>query len=94
VLDIQASKTIGLVVQTGCQYFAPISFPDVIEAGLRVARVGNSSVRYEIGLFRGASEIACAQGHFVHVYVSRETGRPVPLHEKLLAALERIRVDR
>ncbi len=90
-LDIRASETIGLVVQTGCQYFAPIAFPDVIDAGLRVARVGNTSVRYEIGLFREASAEACAQGHFVHVYVNRATGRPVALNETLRAALERIR---
>jgi acyl-CoA thioester hydrolase len=93
VLDIQASQTIGLVVQTGCQYFAPISFPDSIEAGLRVARIGTTSVRYEIGLFSQQRNTACAQGHFVHVYVDRASGRPVTLGEALRAALESIRVD-
>jgi acyl-CoA thioester hydrolase len=87
VLDIVASPVIGLVVETQCSYFSPISFPDVVHAGLRVARVGGSSVRYEIALFRNDEPAASAQGHFVHVYVDRGTSRPTPLPADLRAAL-------
>ena len=90
VLTIGASPVIGLVVETGCQYFASLAFPDAIEAGLRVAKLGNSSVRYEVGIFaRGAAE-ASAQGHFVHVYVNAESRRPVPLPETLREALQEL----
>ena len=89
-LDIESSKVVGLVVETGCQYFAPISFPDIVTAGLRVAKLGNSSVRYEIGIFRGDEHAASAQGHFVHVYVDRTSRRPAPLPAALRTALERI----
>ena len=87
-LDIAASPTVGLVVETGCQYFAPIAFPERVRAGLRVAHVGNSSVRYEVGLFRNDDDEAAAQGHFVHVYVDRATRRPVPLPEGLRRVVE------
>src|SRR5882757_3859173 len=70
-LDPITSNILGLVVETQCEYFAPLSFPDVVHAGLRVAKVGNSSVRYEIGLFRNEENTASAQGYFVHVYVER-----------------------
>lgn len=79
-LDLRSSPVIGLVVETGCRFFAPISFPDVVTAGLRVARLGNTSVRYEIGIFRNDEEEASAEGHFVHVYVDRATQKvPTPL---------------
>jgi len=90
VLDIAASPVIGLVVETQCSYFSPISFPDLVHAGLRVARIGGSSVRYEIGLFRNDDAAASAQGHFVHVYVERATNRPTPLPARLRAALGRL----
>jgi acyl-CoA thioester hydrolase len=90
VLDIEKSTVIGLVVETQCQYFSPITFPDVVHAGLRVAKLGNSSVRYEIGLFRNDEKSASAQGHFVHVYVDRATRRSVTLPEDLRAALQKI----
>lgn len=89
-LDIERSAVIGLVVETRCNYFSPVSFPDLVHAGLRVAKLGSSSVRYEVGLFRNDDPLAAAQGHFVHVYVDRETRRPAALPEKLrlvLAAL-------
>jgi len=86
-LVIESSPVIGLVVETGCRYFAPITFPDRVEAGLRVARLGTSSVRYEIGLFRNDDPAAAACGHFVHVYVDRQTRRPTPLPDALRAAL-------
>ena len=87
VLNPNAGSTIGLVIETQCNYFAPLSFPDTVVAGLRVAKLGNTSVRYEVGLFRGNEEIAAAQGHFVHVYVDRESRRPVPLQPSMRAAL-------
>lgn len=89
-LDIENSPVIGLVVDTGCSYYAPVSFPDRVEAGLRVARLGTSSVRYEVGLFRNDDPAPAACGHFVHVYVDRETRRPAALPEKLRAVLERL----
>jgi len=86
-LDIHEGKTVGFVVETRCNYFAPLAFPEVIEAGIRVAHVGSSSVRYEIGLFGAGAETAAAQGHFVHVYVDRATQRPVELPDALRAVI-------
>jgi acyl-CoA thioester hydrolase len=88
VLDIHRGTVIGLVVETGCHYFAPLAFPQTVDAGLRVARLGTSSVRYEIGLFADDSQRAAAQGHFVHVYVDRESRRPAPLAQPLRNALQ------
>jgi acyl-CoA thioester hydrolase len=85
-LDIAASPVVGLVVETGCHYFAPLSYPEPVTAALRVAHEGRSSVRYELALFAPGSETAAAQGHFVHVYVERSTRRPVA---ELPAALKR-----
>jgi acyl-CoA thioester hydrolase len=93
VLDPATSAVIGLVVETQCNYFESLSFPDEVQAGLRVARLGGSSVRYEIGLFRGDAAQATAQGHFVHVYVDRITRRPVRLPETLRRALEPLLVQ-
>ncbi len=90
-LDIAASPVIGLVVQTQCHYFAPLVFPQTVWAGLRLARAGTSSVRYDVGLFAEGADLAAASGHFVHVYVDRETRRPVPLPDRLKAALETLR---
>lgn len=87
VLDIERSTVIGLVVETQCNYFSPITFPDAVHAGLRVAKLGASSVRYEVGLFRNDDPLASAQGHFVHVYVDRATRRPTALPEDLRRAL-------
>ncbi|HEX5737522.1 MAG TPA: thioesterase family protein [Hydrogenophaga sp.] len=87
-LDIHAGTVIGLVIETQCNYFAPLAFPQTVEAGLRVAHLGSSSVRYEVGLFAQGQEAAAACGHFVHVYVDRETRRPVPLPAPLKKTLE------
>jgi acyl-CoA thioester hydrolase len=87
-LDITSGAVIGLVVETHCNYFRPIAFPDKVRAGLSVARFGSSSVRYEIGIFRNDEDVASAQGHFVHVYVDRASGRPVLLPEALKRALK------
>ena len=92
VLDIENSPVIGLVVETGCAYFAPVTFPDRVEAGIRVARLGNSSVRYEVGLFRNDEPSPAAAGHFIHVYVDRETRRPAAIPDPMRAVLQRITV--
>ena len=91
-LDIHGGEVIGLVVETHCNYFAPLAFPQDVQAGLRVAHLGASSVRYEVGLFAAGQATAAAAGHFVHVYVDRATRRPVPLPAVLLAALQPLRV--
>lgn len=88
VLDPAAGEVIGFVVETQCHYFAPLSFPQIIDAGLRVAHLGNSAVRYEIALFAEGADAAAAQGHFVHVYVDRGTRRPVALPGALKRVLE------
>ena len=91
VLDIARGAVIGLVVETRCSYFSPAAFPDVIHVGLRVAHVGTSSVRYELGIFRNDETVASAQGHYVHVYVERATRRPVAvLPEDLRTALNAV----
>nr|WP_314533045.1 thioesterase family protein [uncultured Pseudomonas sp.] len=92
LLDFDHCPTVGLVVDTHCSYFSSIAFPDLVRAGLRVASLGTSSVRYEIGLFANDNTEASAQGHFVHVYVDRVTRRPVPLPAELRRALESIEV--
>lgn len=90
-LDIQHGQAIGLVIETQCNYFAPIEFPQSVEAGLRVAHTGKSSVRYEVGLFAQGEPLTAAKGHFVHVYVDRGTRRPVPLPDKLKSVLEALK---
>jgi len=94
VLDIHRGPDgggqIGLVVETGCRYHAEMAFPDVVTAGIRVTRMGSSSVRYEVGLFRNDDAQAAADGFFVHVYVDRATRRPAPLDAALRRALEGI----
>jgi acyl-CoA thioester hydrolase len=87
VLDFRAGKQVGIVAETGCRYFSEIAFPDVVTAGLRVGRLGTSSVRYEVGLFRNDCPTAAAEGFFVHVYVDRGTRRPVPIAAPLRLAL-------
>jgi acyl-CoA thioester hydrolase len=91
-LDIHDGGQIGLVVETGCRYFAEMAFPDIVTAGLRVARLGSSSVRYEVGLFRNDDREAAAEGFFVHVYVDRGTRKPKQLNTALRAALKEIAV--
>jgi acyl-CoA thioester hydrolase len=90
-LDIEHGAVIGLVVETQCNYFAPLAFPQNIDAGLRVSRLGRSSVRYEVGLFAQDQPLTAARGHFVHVYVDRATRRPAALPERLLTVLEALR---
>jgi acyl-CoA thioester hydrolase len=87
-LDIREGDVIGLVIETQCNYFAPLAFPQTVEAGLRVTHLGSSSVRYEVGLFAEGEPLAAACGHFVHVYVDRATRRPVSLPQPLKLTLE------
>lgn len=90
LLDFRESPVIGLVVETGCTYFESVAFPDALEAGIGVARLGRSSVRYEIGIFRNGATPAAAQGYFVHVYVDRATQRPVAMPAETRAALSEL----
>ena len=91
-LDIEHSPVIGLVIETQCNYFASVAFPDLVTAGLRVAKLGNSSVRYEVGIFRGDEDRASAQGHFVHVYVDRLTRKPSAIPDNMRALLQTIEI--
>lgn len=93
VLDPQAGSIIGLVAETGCRYFAPLSFPEPLTVGVGVARIGTSSVRYELGVFGEGQEQPAAQGFFVHVYVDRAQRRPVPLPPELRAVLEGLQLS-
>ncbi|PAT42250.1 acyl-CoA thioesterase [Vandammella animalimorsus] len=92
VLDIHAGSVIGLVIETQCNYFAPLAFPQAIDVGLRTAHLGRSSVRYELGIFAEGQALCAARGHFVHVYVDRDSRRPVPLPEPLRQALQRLQM--
>lgn len=83
LLDIERSDVIGVVAESGCRYHASAAYPDRIEAGVRVGRLGSSSVRYEVGLFRQGEDEALAEAHFVHVYVQRQTMRPTPIAQGL-----------
>jgi acyl-CoA thioester hydrolase len=90
-LDIHGGETIGLCAESHCEFHAALAFPETVEAGLRVGRLGRSSVRYEIGLFRADEHVAT--GWFVHVFVDRATRRPVEIPPPLRAALERLVVE-
>jgi len=91
-IDIHAGPVIGLVVETQCNYFAPLAFPQAVVAGIRVAHIGSSSVRYEIGLFAADDDNVCAaKGHFMHVYVDHITRKPVALPAQLLSVLETLK---
>jgi acyl-CoA thioester hydrolase len=92
VLDIHADRIVGLVVDTACSYFSSIAFPDTVHAGLRVAKVGTSSVRYELALYRNDERRPAAAGHLVHVYVDRENNTPVSIPDPVRAALAEIAV--
>jgi acyl-CoA thioester hydrolase len=89
-LDIARGDYIGVAVETGCKFMSSISFPEVIEAGLRVAKLGTSSVRYEVGLFPQGVSLPAAEGYFTHVFVDRQTRRSRPIPPDLRAALEKL----
>jgi acyl-CoA thioester hydrolase len=86
-LDIHAGEVVGFVVSSSCDYFASIAFPERIEIGLRVAKLGNSSVQYELAVFKEGVAAACAAGRFVHVFVDRQSNRPLSIPDGLRAAL-------
>ncbi len=88
VLDIHHGEQVGLVVETGCRYFAEMAFPDTVTAGIRIAKLGTSSVTYEIGLFRNDDRQAAAEGRFVHVYVDKASRKPMAVNAPLRALLE------
>lgn len=91
-LDIHDGQVVGFVVSSSCDYFASIAFPERIEVGLRVARLGNSSVQYELAIFKAGEDEACAAGRFVHVFVDRQSNRPVAIPDALRLALETLLV--
>lgn len=90
-LDIAASEVVGLVVETGCRYRRPLAYPQDVVVGVRLARLGTSSVRYDLAVFGAGEDEAAAEGRFTHVYVARATGRPVPVPDALRAALDALR---
>ena len=83
VLDVLKSEAIGFVIETQCKYFSPIAYPDLIHVGLKVTHVGNSSVKYEVAIFKNDDDIASAAGSFVHVYVNRSTNKPTPIPQNV-----------
>ncbi|TBU78757.1 acyl-CoA thioesterase [Phytopseudomonas daroniae] len=91
-LDIHQGEAVGFVVSSSCDYFASIAFPERIEIGMRVGNLGNSSVQYELAVFKEGEEQACAAGRFVHVFVDRASTRPVAIPEMLRLAMEQLQV--
>lgn len=92
-LDIHDGTVVGFAVETTCRFFKPVAFPEKLAAGLRVGRLGNSSVRYEIAIFKDGEDTAAAAGHFVHVFVDRRTDRPTPVPATIRKALEKLVVE-
>ncbi len=93
LIDIKNGNNIGLIVQSGCNYFSSFKYPEVIEAGIRVTKIGNSSVRYEVGLFKPNDDLASADGFFIHVYVNRVSIKPITLNYEFKKKLDTIYVD-
>ena len=92
-LNIHGDPTVGFVVNSGCNYYAPIAFPDKLKGGLRVNYLGNSSVEYGIAIFKEDEEIAVADGHFVHVFVDKASNKPVPVPDAIKQALQAILIE-
>lgn len=92
-LDIHDGTVVGFAVETTCRFFKPVAFPERLAAGLRVGKLGNSSVRYEIAIFKDGDDTAAAAGHFVHVFVDRATDRPTPVPAAIRKALEKLVVE-
>ena len=90
LLDVAAGDPIALVVETRCSYSSPLAFPDPIEVGLAIAKLGTSSIRYRIGIFAKGAETAAAEGEFVHVVVDRATHRPVEIPTDWREKLEQL----
>lgn len=89
-LDIHDGEVVGFVVSSACDYFASVAFPEALEVGMRVGKLGNSSVQYELAIFKAGDDQACAAGRFVHVFVDRASNRPTPIPGDLRQALERL----
>lgn len=92
VLDIHQGEIVAFVVETGCKYYGPVAFPDTVSIGFRVVKVGNSSVSYQLALYRNGDQLPAAAGHFTHVYVDRSSGRPVSIPEAVRRVLSTIAV--
>ena len=93
LIDIKKGNNIGLIVQSGCNYFSSFEYPEDIDAGIRVTKIGNSSVRYEVGLFKSNDDLASADGFFIHVYVNRVNNKPITLDYEFKKKLDTIYVD-
>ena len=93
LVDIKNGNNIGLIVQSGCNYFSSFEYPEDIDAGIRVTKIGNSSVRYEVGLFKSNDDLASADGFFIHVYVDRVSNKPINLDYEFKKKLDTIYVD-
>ena len=93
LLDIKKGNNIGLIVQSGCNYFSSLTYPEDVDAGIRVTEIGNSSIRYEVGLFQENKQLASAEGFFIHVYVDRSTNKPLPLDKVFKEALRSIFIE-
>ena len=93
LIDIKKGNNIGLIVQSGCNYFSSFEYPEDIDAGIRVTKIGNSSVRYEVGLFKSNDDLASADGFFIHVYVDRVSNKPINLDYEFKKILDTIYVD-
>lgn len=91
--DLWNAPVIGVAVESLCRFKSPVAFPDILEVGLRIGRLGTSSVRYEIGIFRHGADEAAAFGHFIHVFVGREDRKPRPIPLAIRAALEKILIE-
>ena len=93
LIDIKKGNNIGLIVQSGCNYFSSFEYPEDIDAGIRVTKIGNSSVRYEVGLFKSNDDLASADGFFIHVYVDRVSNKPINLDYEFKKKLDSIYVN-
>ena len=93
LIDIKYGNNIGLIVQSGCNYFSSFEYPEEIDAGIRVTKIGNSSVRYEVGLFKPNDDLASADGFFIHVYVDRASNKPITLDYEFKKKLDTIYVE-
>jgi acyl-CoA thioester hydrolase len=91
-LDPAAGDQVGFAVETFCRFLAPVAFPDVLEVGLRIGKLGNSSVRYELAIFKPGRAEPCAVGYFVHVFVNRQTQQPQSIHPRLRMAMQKLLV--
>lgn len=92
-LDIHSGEVMGFAVDSNCQYYQPVAYPEVVEVGMMIGKLGNSSVRYELAIFKKETKVCCAQGSFTHVFVGREDQRPTPIPDNLRTALASLRFD-